>query len=83
MHLTCTDNDAGSYGEFKTYVRPGDDVNDIFRLEGDMLFVRAGLVDYETMAKSNFSYVLTILAVDNATSGHVNTGSTVVIIQVY
>ncbi|XP_048242201.1 cadherin-23-like [Haliotis rufescens] len=77
LTLTATDADTGTNGQFTFNISDGNN-DGMFRLDGDDLYVQ--VLDYEAGSSINFTYSLTVTAIDHA--AHARTGVTVVIVEV-
>ncbi|XP_046559784.1 protocadherin Fat 4-like [Haliotis rubra] len=78
LTLTATDADSGTNGQFTFNISDGNN-DGLFRLDGDDLYVQ--VVDYESASSIDFTYSLTVTAVDHAADAR--TGVTVVIVEIY
>ncbi|XP_046559782.1 protocadherin Fat 4-like [Haliotis rubra] len=79
LTLIATDADDGNNGEFSFNISDGNTHN-LFRLDGNVLYVQSKDVDYEEAEGIDFTYSVTVTAVDHATDAR--TGVTVVVVEI-
>ncbi|XP_067654493.1 protocadherin Fat 4-like [Haliotis asinina] len=75
------DVDVGDNAAFNVSITSGNDGSE-FRLDGLVLKGDSSMIDYETPAVNNYTYILSIQAVDKPTDGGSRTGSTVVVVHI-
>ena len=81
LQLDCSDADSGNNGQFTISVKNGDP-NNIFSISGVEFYADGTQIDYESLEGDDYSYTLTVEAVDSPDEGPAKTGVALVIIQV-
>ncbi|XP_071104749.1 protocadherin Fat 4-like [Haliotis cracherodii] len=81
MTLVVTDQDEAYNAAFDVTITSGNDGGE-FWLDGLVLKCDSSMMDYETASVNNYTYILSVQAVDKPTDGGSLTGSTVVIVHV-